>query len=312
MKHIHNLTDAQLDTPSIVAIGNFDGVHRGHQQLINHQVQQARAQGRRAVVLTFFPHPKRLLSSNHAPFYLTHPDVRARLLHGLGVDLVVTQPFDTALRETRAAIFVDQMLCHLNMRALWVGKGFALGYQREGDVPFLTALGAARGFNVRTVDMLMVGTAKISSSSIREALRRGAVEQAARDLGRLYRLDGQVVQGLRRGHTLGFPTANLAVWEERLIPAPGVYAGWAWVDGVCYAAVTNIGVRPTFSADAGQTIEVHLLDFDRDIYGQEIGFEFAARLRGEERFDGPEALVMQVRKDVEQARAFLRVAECRA
>ncbi|MBN1284395.1 MAG: bifunctional riboflavin kinase/FAD synthetase [Anaerolineae bacterium] len=311
MRHVHNLTEVQLDASSIVTIGNFDGVHRGHQDLIIKQVRQARAQRERSVVLTFFPHPARVIKKTRGRFYLTTPEDRAALLGGLGVDLVITQPFDEALRHTRAAVFIDGLVQHLHMRSLWVGADFALGYKREGDVPFLTRLGEERGFTVRVIEMLNAedDDQKISSSSIREALRWGAVEQAARDLGRWYKVEGPVAEGMRRGRTVGFPTANVQVWGEQVLPARGVYAGWAWIGGERHPAVTNIGVRPTFDDDGTPTVEVHLLDFDGDLYGQQLVFEFVTRLRGEHRFEFVDSLAAQIEQDIERARMYLKMVK---
>lgn len=310
MEHIHSLAEIKLERPSIVTIGAFDGVHRGHQYLIEQQVQLARQRDAAAVVLTFFPHPDRVLRAPQGPYYLTTPDERAALIGSLGVDLVVTLPFDDALRHTRAADFVKLLIDRLNLHALWVGPDFALGYRREGDVPFLKALGERLGFAVRVVDVQQTRDGEaISSTAIREALRKGEVERAARYLGRPYRITGTVVEGRRRGQKLGFPTANLQVWHERMIPAAGVYAGWAWVGDRRYATAANIGVRPTFQDDASQSIEAHLLDYDGgDLYGWEIALEFVGRLRGEQRFESVEALRAQIAKDVTQTRALLGVA----
>ena len=309
MKHLRNLADVQLDRPSVVAIGVFDGVHRGHQYLIAQQVQTAREQDALAVVLTLFPHPDRVLRRIRGPYYLTTPDERAALLGALGVDLVVTLAFDESLRRTRAAAFVDQLLARLQMRELWVGPDFALGYKREGDVAFLSARGQEQGFAVRVVSMKQTRQGEtIRSSTIREALYAGEVERAARYLGRYYRVSGPVVKGAERGHSVGFPTANIDVWEERVVPATGVYAGWAYLGSRRFAAATNVGVRPTFDDDSRQTVEAHLLDFEGDLYGQELAFEFVGRLRGEQRFESIEALRAQIARDVARARALLGVA----
>ncbi len=310
MEHVRNLAEVQVNRPSIVAIGAFDGVHRGHQHLIRQQVQLARARDALAVVLTFFPHPDVVIRGLRGPYYLTTPDERAALLGELGVNLVVTLPFDENLRHTRAADFVNQMVERLRLSALWVGPDFALGYKREGDIPFLMARGQEQGFEVRVVDPMQTRDGEtISSRALREALRAGKVEQAARHLGRAYRVTGVVVEGAKRGHRIGFPTANIEVWSERLIPATGVYAGWAWVGGRRMGAATNIGVRPTFDDDSRQTVEAHLIDFSGDLYGQELAFDFVGRLRCEQRFSGVEALKAQIAKDVAQTRALLGVAK---
>ena len=287
----------------------FDGVHLGHQRLVRRLVQEARASGRMSVVLTFFPHPDVVLKGVTGRYYLTSPEERARLLLDVGVDLVVTHPFTEEVRRIRAAEFVDQLLAYLRMSALWVGPDFAMGYRREGDVPFLQAQGEAKGFAVETVNLMLGEEGQvISSSQVRDALRQGQVEQAALWLGRPYRVSGEVVHGDHRGQALGFPTANMAVWAEQILPANGVYACWAYVDEERHMAVTNIGVRPTFE-DTRLVVEAHLLDFDRAIYGQVLHLDFVRRLREEQRFSSVEALIEQVQADIRTGRAVLAVQE---
>lgn len=308
-RHVRALSEIQLDAPSIVTIGMFDGVHLGHQRLVRRLVQEARASGRMSVVLTFFPHPDVVLKGVTGRYYLTSPEERARLLLDVGVDLVVTHPFTEEVRRIRAAEFVDQLLAYLRMSALWVGPDFAMGYRREGDVPFLQAQGEAKGFAVETVNLMLGEEGQvISSSQVRDALRQGQVEQAALWLGRPYRVSGEVVHGDHRGQALGFPTANMAVWAEQILPANGVYACWAYVDEERHMAVTNIGVRPTFE-DTRLVVEAHLLDFDRAIYGQVLHLDFVRRLREEQRFSSVEALIEQVQADIRTGRAVLAVQE---
>ncbi|HYO88074.1 MAG TPA: bifunctional riboflavin kinase/FAD synthetase [Candidatus Limnocylindrales bacterium] len=309
MIHLTELEAIALTRPSVVTIGVFDGVHLGHQYLVRRLVASARASGRLAVVITFYPHPDVVLRGITGRYYLTTPDERAALLGDLGVDFVVTLSFDDHLRHIRAAAFVDLMVNHLRVSELWVGAEFALGYKREGNVPFLTAQGAEKGFVVDAVDLMAVedsgdGLLKISSSAIRAALAEGAVETAERMLGRPYGVRGEIVHGLARGRTIGFPTANIAVPDERLIPANGVYAGWALLDSECFMAVTNVGTRPTFSGE-DVTVEAHLLDFNRDIYGAPLEFQFITRLRPEMRFTGIEALIAQIEADAAAGRAVL-------
>ncbi len=304
--HIRALEDVQLTTPSIVSIGMFDGVHLGHQRLIRRLVKEARESGRTSVVLTFFPHPDVVIKGVTGRYYLTSPDERAQLLLRAGVDVVITHQFNERVRHIRAADFVDQLREHLKMVALWVGPNFALGYKREGDVDFLKAQGVDKGFMVETVDLMMGRNPGevISSSLIREALQAGKVEVAGDMLGRPYRVNGEVVHGDHRGRAIGFPTANMDVWAERMLPANGVYACWAWLGDERHMAVTNIGVRPTFAGNQLMA-EAHLLDFDRDIYGQMLAVDFVRRLREEKRFGGVQELVAQIRRDAEQGRAIL-------
>ena len=304
MTHIQNLANAQLQQPSIVTIGVFDGVHKGHQFLIKRLVSQAHESGRLAVVLTFFPHPDIVLRGLQGRYYLTSPDQRAQLLIGLGVDYVITQTFDDSVRQIRAADFVDLLIDHLRLDRLCVGADFAMGYKREGNVDFLREQGENKGFSLEVVDLVSNGDEVVSSTSIREALEAGNVEQAQAWLGHPYALAGEVVHGEQRGRKIGFPTANIDVWAEQVIPGNGVYAGWATLGDERFMAVTNVGVRPTFSGQ-GITVESHLLDFNRDIYGQQLAVTFESRLRPEQRFSGIDALVAQIGLDVNAARDYL-------
>jgi riboflavin kinase / FMN adenylyltransferase len=306
MQHVYSLRDAHPTGPTIVAVGMFDGVHRGHQHLLQRLVSTARQRDHVPTVLAFFPHPDVVLGKARDRYYLSTPEQRAALLGALGVELVVTHPFDEEVRQVRAADFVDRLIAHLNLSALWVGADFALGYKREGNVNFLRQQGAAKGFELEAIELVTNdGNGHfISSSTIRAALAEGDVEQANRWLGRPYRLAGEVVHGDGRGHTIGFPTANMDVWEEKMLPGRGVYAGWAHLDGETFMAVANIGHRPTFDGKI-VTVEAHLLDFDRDIYGATLAFDVVARLRPEMKFNGVEELVAQIQQDVARGRALL-------
>ncbi len=308
MIHIYNLSDAALEQPSIVTIGVFDGVHRGHQHLLAPLVAEAHATGRLAVVLTLFPHPDVVLRGLTGRHYLTTSEQKARLLGELGVDVVITHPFDDTVRHIRAADFVNQLLEHLKMTSLWLTSDFAMGYKREGNFAYLSAQGAQKGFEVRQIDLLSTstddGTSVISSSKIREALRTGHVEQAADWLGRPYRVEGIVVHGDHRGRELGFPTANMDVWSEQVLPANGIYACWALLGNERFMAVTSLGIRPQFGGDT-VFVEPYLLDFNRDIYGQKLSLDFVRWLRDEAKFSSIDALVEQIRMDVEQGRTIL-------
>jgi riboflavin kinase/FMN adenylyltransferase len=304
MRHIYNLAEAHLQQSSVVTIGVFDGVHRGHQHLIRQLVEEAHSTNRLAVVLTFFPHPDIVLRGLTGRYYLTTPEQKAEQLTKLGVDLVVTHPFNETTRQIRAADFVDQLIEHLRLHTLWVGADFAMGYKREGNVPFLTQQGAAKGFSLHVIDLVANDGEAINSTTIRESLEAGNVERAHEWLGRGYEVVGEVVKGEQRGRKIGFPTANMGVWEEQVIPANGVYAGWATLGEERFMAVTNVGVRPTFDGQ-GVTVEAHLLDFDHDIYGQQLAFSFEKRLREEKKFNGIQELIAQIQADVEAGRDYL-------
>lgn len=308
--HIYGLSNIHLLRQSVITIGVFDGVHRGHQHLIHRLVKDAHSKGLLATVLTFFPHPDIVLRGLKGRYYLMSPEQRAEALLANGVDWVVTHPFDEETRQIRAMDFVDHLLHYLRPRELWVGADFALGYQREGNVDFLKEQGRSKGYDVHVVDMVGSNTTGevISSTRIRELVRQGHVERVRNLLGRGYAIRGVVVSGERRGHELGFPTANIDVWEEQVVPAYGVYAGWAYLNGKRYMAMTNVGLSPTF-AYKGITVEAYLLDFNEEIYGETLTITFEKFLRPEEKYDGVEALIAQINRDVENGRRYLAALE---
>ena len=290
---------------TVLTIGAFDGVHRGHQALIGQVVARARASGRRSVVVTFHPHPAMVLAPERAPRYLTTPGEKVALLEGLGVDLVVLLPFSRKMASTPAREFMASLAHNLRFRELWVGTDFALGRGREGDVSRLRELGHDLGYEVYLFDPLQEGEEPVSSSRIRALLAEGRVEQASHLLGRYPSLSGEVVYGAQRGHTLGFPTANLEVRPERAVPANGVYAVFAVLGSERYPAVANVGVRPSFD-NGNRTVETHIFDFTQEIYGCDLVVEFVARLRDERRFEDIDDLVSQIARDSETARNILQ------
>ncbi len=309
MRHVRDLRSLHLDGCALT-IGSFDGVHLGHQALMRCVVEEARRLGVPAVVLTFFPHPSVVLQGRPRFFYISTPDEKAALLGELGADLVITQRFDRELSCMPAGDFLRLLQDHLGMRTLCIGEDFALGHQRQGDRSFLEKSGREMGFKVQVVPPVKVGGHVVSSTRVRAALRAGDVASVARYLGRPFVLPGTVVEGAGRGRSLGFPTANLRIWEERAHPGPGVYACFARLSEERYQAVANIGVRPTFEQGSETpVVEAHLLDYEGDIYGKELSLAFVSRLRDERRFPGPEALLEQIRQDVRQARQVLERAE---
>lgn len=304
VQHLRSLEQVYLKS-SWVTIGSFDGVHRGHQEILSGLTVGAHAVGAPAVLLTFHPHPKVVLRDLKDPFYLTTPEERAALAAELGIDLVITYPFDRQTAAMSAHNFMALLKKHLALEQLWVGYDFALGHQREGDVNMLRVLGETLNYRVHVTPPVKVDGQVVSSSHIRRLLLEGQVEQASKMLGRPYRLDGPVIRGDGRGRMIGIPTANLAIPVEKICPAVGVYACRAVVEGKVFAAATNIGVRPTFDGkDRTTHVEAHLLDVDEDLYGREIQLHFIARLRGEIRFPSIEALVSQIRQDIQQTRAL--------
>ncbi|MFZ1268117.1 MAG: bifunctional riboflavin kinase/FAD synthetase [Anaerolineae bacterium] len=307
MQRYRDLYQTQLTAPTYLSIGNFDGVHAGHQALLQQMLAAAHRAGAQAGILTFDPHPREVLRPDQPSPSLSTLDERLALLEALGLDFVVVQPFSRATAQVTATEFATLLVNRLHVRELWVGPDFALGHKRQGTVSFLQEIGARLGFTVQVAATFWQDGHEVRSGAIRSLIESGDVRTAARLLGHPYTLTGVVVKGDQRGATIGFPTANLAVAANRLLPANGVYATWVVLPWERRAAVTNIGVRPTFSGQ-GRSIEAHILDFSGDLYGQSFALEFVQRLRPEQRFDGIEALIAQIRVDAAQARALLTFA----
>lgn len=307
MLHYRALEEVTLPG-SWLTVGVFDGVHRGHQQIINKLAAGAHANGLPAVVLTFDPHPARVFGRGDIKL-LTLPGERARLLGEYGVDVVITQTFDRQLADTSAFDFMQRLKTRLGLERLILGYDSTLGKDREGNAARLTEIGSELGYAVETVSALGDESGVISSTEIRKLVTVGKVEEAARLMGHPYRLQGLVSHGDQRGRGIGFPTANLEYAREKVMPAGGIYACWAYLGGEKYMAAVNLGTNPTFTPDK-QTlnVEAYLLDFNRDIYGEMMQLKFVARLRDEMKYDSVEALIRQIRLDVEQTRGILGTA----
>jgi len=301
---LETLTPLGLASPA-VTIGNFDGVHRGHQALVRETVARARTTGGVSVALTFDPHPAQVLGRARVPAELTTLEQKSELLEALGTDVLAVLPFTRAVAALTPEAFAREVLAGaVGARHVVVGDTFRFGHRQAGNAFLLAALGTALGFSVQAVPPVLDEGRPVSSSRVREALAAGNVAHAGALLGRPYFVDGVVVEGDRRGRTIGFPTANLDPGEG-LLPARGVYAGPCRLsDGRAPLAVVNVGQRPTFGGRT-VTVEAHLLDFAGDLYGERLRLSFAAHLRDEQRFDGVDALVAQIRRDVERARALL-------
>jgi riboflavin kinase/FMN adenylyltransferase len=304
MIHAHSVDELHLEA-SWLTIGVFDGVHRGHQQIIRRLVEGAHTRKLPAVVITFWPHPASVLGNQDVKV-LTTPDERARLMSGLGVDVMIAQPFDRGLANTSAADFVARLKEHLGFERLLIGYDFALGKGRQGDAARLTEMGREMGYGVEVIPALSDESGVISSTEIRKLVAIGNVAEAGALLGHCYGLHGPVVHGDARGKELGFPTANIQYPLEKVLPANGVYACRVWVEDDAYNGAINVGVRPQFHASAERPlVEAYILDFDRDIYGKDVRLEFVERLRAELKFPSVEALVERMHQDVEQARRLL-------
>jgi riboflavin kinase/FMN adenylyltransferase len=297
---------------AVLTVGNFDGLHVGHQRIMETVGAQARALGGQAAVYTFEPHPRKVLQPERAPQLLTTLEQKLELLERAGVDVTVVEPFDETFAKLPPERFVREILHErIDPLEVYVGYDFRYGRDREGSMRTLTELGPHLGFSVTIVPEVKLEGRDVNSSRIRELLAGGEVGEAALLLGRPYTVRGRVAEGDRRGRTIGFPTLNVAA-ENEVLPRVGVYAGHVrFLDegqpeaGARFGAVTNVGRRPTFGASEDVVIEAHLLDFSADVYGRrvEVAVEFA--LREERRFPGVEALRTQIAADAEEARRKL-------
>ncbi len=297
----------ELDGPlphPLATVGNFDGVHLGHQRIFATLRERVEPVGGTVVAITFNPHPQKVLHPDSAPRLIATREQKIRLLGAAGAEVMLDLPFTRELAGLSPEEFVQRTLLRgLAIREIHVGRNFRFGRDRAGDFETLERLGRKHGFAAVPITGVRHGGERISSSRVRKALGAGDVRLAAELLGREEELTGTVVEGDRRGRAIGFPTANLAV-DNELIPFTGVYVTRLVVDGRPLPSVTNIGSRPTFPG-AGNAVETHVLGFDGDLYGRRVALRFVERLRDERRFAGREELVDQIRADVEQARQLL-------
>jgi riboflavin kinase/FMN adenylyltransferase len=293
--------------PAVLTIGNFDGVHLGHQALIKTLVSDARGRNGESVVITFDPHPRCVFDPDNCPQQITTLDEKRDLIASLGVDRLVVLEFTRELSQWSAEHFCEQLMASFPLVRLVVGHDFALGHQRRGDIPFLREFGAAHGFDVVAVDPLADGDDVVSSSLVRAALIGGELERANRLLGHPFFVDAWVEHSDSVDRSAGHPSAHLAITPGKCLPARGVYATWLKVRGRWHTAATNVGYGPTFGHDR-LAVEALLLDFEGDLYRQKVRAAFVARLREERRFTGVEELGAQIARDAEQAQVVLSAA----
>lgn len=292
---------------SVVTIGVFDGVHRGHQQIIGHAVKRAAERGLRSVVVTFDPHPSEVVRPGSHPTVLSEQERKAELIERLGVDVLCVLPFTPEFSRLSAEAFVHDVLVeHLHAALVVVGENFRFGHKAAGDVALLSRLGRTFGFAVEGAPLVSDDDTVFSSTYIRACVAAGDVGAATAALGRPHRIDGVVVRGDRRGRLLGYPTANLLPRPHAAIPADGVYAAWLVRDKSAdrLPAAVSIGTNPTFAGQQ-RRVEAHVLDFHEDLYGEQVSLDFIARLREMRTYDTVELLVAQIERDISQTRAVL-------
>ncbi len=304
MQHYHSLEAATFQN-SWLTIGVFDGVHRGHREIIQKLVSDAHAHHAPAILLTFDPHPATVLTGREMRC-LTTPDERADLLGALGVDVVITQRFTSDLSTATALEYMTRLKTSLGLSHLLIGYDFALGKGREGNAARLMELGRELNYSVEVVSALSDESGVISSTEIRKLISTGNINEASKLLGYRYQLGGEVIHGEGRGKTINFPTANVDYPKGKVMPPNGIYACWAHLGSQKFMAATNIGLNPTFTPERQiPSLEAYLLDFDRDIYGETMKLEFVARLRDEIRYTSVDALIKQIHDDVDKTRAVL-------
>lgn len=297
----------------MVTIGVFDGVHRGHQEIIGHTVKRARDLGLQSVVVTFDPHPAEVVRPGSHPAVLTEPARKAELIESLGADALCVQPFTQEFSRLSAEGFVHDVLVeHLHAAVVVEGENFRFGHRAVGDMAMLERLGRTFGFAVEVAPLVMTDGRPYSSTYIRSCVAAGDVGEAAAALGRPHRLEGVVVRGDGRGHELGFPTANLLCSRYAAVPADGVYAAWLVrrphrPPSERVMAAVSIGTNPTFSGQE-RRVEAFVLDFDGDLYGERLALDFVTRLREMRRYESIDPLLAQIDQDVADTRAVLRGA----
>jgi riboflavin kinase / FMN adenylyltransferase len=297
----------RLRGPVFLAIGVFDGVHRGHQAVISTSADHARAANGTPVVVTFDPHPEKVLRPAAAPHLLTATEHKIALIRALGVEHLLIISFDKQFAATEPEEFVQQLVAHSKpLREICVGHEWSFGKNRRGNLALLKKLGANFNFDVVGIAPVKINGAVVSSTAIREAIEKGDLTKAAEMLGREYTILGTVTRGDNLGKKIGFPTANLSAHSEQF-PPNGVYAAEAKIDNEVHRGVINLGVRPTISGGKSERVlEIYLFDFNRDLYGQDVEVRFVKFLRPEKKFENLEALTQQIRQDVKQARELFQ------
>lgn len=308
MKIFHGTDNAGILRSTVLTLGVFDGLHLGHQKIMERVVERARAIGAVPTAITFDPHPRSVLYPENAPPLLQTLDQRLANFEILGIEQAIVIRFDQDFAGQDAEIFLrDTIYERLQAKEVYLGKGFAFGKNRGGNIALLRRMSRELGFFADEVEEVTLRGQRISSSKIRELLKDGRVNLVRRMLGRPYGVEGQIVRGDQRGRTIGFPTANLKP-RNRVIPKYGVYATANLIDGVWRRSITNVGVRPTFEGDNQPSIESYIFDFDGDLYGDVLRVRFLHRIRDERKFGGIEELKNQIAKDSNRALDYFKRA----
>jgi riboflavin kinase/FMN adenylyltransferase len=306
MKIFHGIENASIARPTVLTLGVFDGLHIGHQQIMQTVVMRAKSVGAVPTAITFDPHPRVVLHPDSAPPLLQTLDQRLANLEFLGIEQAIVVNFDEDFASQPAEVFLTNVVQErLQAREVYLGEGFAFGKGRGGNIELLRKMADELGFIADEVPEVRLRGRRVSSSEIRKLLDAGRINLARRVLGRPYGVEGVIIRGDRRGHTIGFPTANLKP-HNRVIPRYGVYATATLIDGIWRKSITNIGVRPTFESDSAPSIETFVFDFDGDLYGDVLRVRFLHRIRDERKFNGIDELKAQIERDTQTARNYFR------
>jgi riboflavin kinase / FMN adenylyltransferase len=311
MRLFHGTDNAEIQRPTVLTLGVFDGLHLGHQLIMSTVVERARSTDAVPTVITFDPHPRAVLHPESAPPLLQTFDQKIEALAVMGIEQTIVVRFTRQFSELAAEDFLtDVVKDRLHAREVYLGKGFAFGHNREGNIELLKRIGGELGFVAGEVPEVSLRGRRVSSSKIRELLSLGKVNIARRMLGRPYGVEGRVAHGVERGHVLGFPTANLHP-QNRVIPRNGVYVTGTLINGEWRRSVTNVGLRPTFGSESEPSVETFVMDWEGDLYGDVVRVRFLHRLRDERKFSSVDELKTQIGRDVERARTFFERAGTR-
>lgn len=306
MEIFNSLDEIKNIEETVVALGNFDGVHRGHQEIISRTVKSAEAAGYKSAVFTFSNHPKNLMSGGNAVKNILYPEEKAKIIEELGIDYMFNIPFDRSILTMEPVQFIDQLLLQtFRMRQAYCGFNYHFGYKAAGSAELLMKEGMKKGFGIHIQEPFKIDGNLVSSTFIRGLIQDGKVDQCEKYMGRLYAIGGEVVVGNKLGRTIGFPTSNIMIDETMVTPPNGVYVTYCLYNGVRYPSVTNVGVKPTIGTYK-KNVETHIFNFDKELYGKKIRVEFLEKTRDERKFDSVEALSKQITEDCITARSYHR------
>ncbi|MEG0829821.1 MAG: bifunctional riboflavin kinase/FAD synthetase [Anaerovoracaceae bacterium] len=306
MKTFNSLDEIKNIDPTVIALGNFDGVHKGHQAIISCTVGSGKVAGYKSAVFTFSNHPKNLMTKGVTVKNILYEEQKIKIISRLGIDYLFNIPFDESILNMEPAAFIDDLLvAKFNMRQVYCGFNYHFGYKASGNVELLMEKGLKQEFGIHVLEPFRIDNHLVSSTFIRTLIEEGKVDQCMKYMGRLYSIGGEVVVGNKLGRTIGFPTSNIMIDETMVTPPNGVYVTYCTYNGVRYPSVTNVGVKPTVGT-YHKNVETHIFNFDKELYGKKIQVEFLEKTRDERKFDSVKDLSKQIKEDCITARSHHR------